>query len=356
MNSTEQTLQHLAKILNFENNAKALQKAIQTNEIDWEAVIAFGSNHLVIPTLYSRLCSKGLLKDLPEDLYQYQKYIYDLNLERNKALLQEVHMINNWFNQADIPHVFLKGAAMIASDYYNNIGERMLGDIDVLVPKHLCQKAFDLLLSKGYNYAKTPTINPKYFEDKHLLRLASEAFLGAVEIHFKLLDTDQDILQPQAVLDERILTKNTNIPIPCTKHLLIHNVLNFQVNDLGSYYNFIGLKNVYDTLVLLPHVSEPEHKYALSNKHIVNNFNLGRLYFNVFPKPKTTALLKLKAKVYRLKNRYPKFRTLHYKTLSYLQLSQLLSHRIWFFIKNKHYRTDVLNDRKRILKFIKSKL
>lgn len=355
MNNTEQTLQHLAAMLNFEDNANALQKAIQDHTINWEAIVALGSTKLVIPTVFSRLRSKALLKDLPEDLQLYLKYIYDLNLERNEALLKEVHMISDWFNQANIPHVFLKGAAMIASDYYDNIGERMLGDIDVLVPKHLCQKAFDLLLSKGYNYAKTPTINPKYFEDKHLLRLASEAFLGAVEIHFKLLDTDQDILQPQAVLDERILTKNTNIPIPCAKHLLIHNVLNFQVNDLGSYYNFIGLKNVYDTLVLLPHVSKTELKYALNNKHIVNNFNLGRLYFKAFPKPKTNVLLQLKIKVYQLKNRFPRFRTLHYKTLSYLLLSQLLSHRICFFIKNKQYRTDVLQDRKRILEFIKSK-
>ena len=245
---------------------------------------------------------------------------------------------------------------MIASNYYEDIGERMLGDIDILVQRGQCDKAFEILLNKGYTYAKEPTINPKYFEDKHLLRLASNEYIGAVEVHFKVLDTDQKELKPDDVLLYKQFVQNTGIPIPSANHLLIHNVLNFQINDLGTFYNYIGLKNCFDSIVLLPHLNKEEKEKTFQNKHIANNFNLGSQFFNEIPKPPNSLKLRCNNKIYHLKNKYKTFSRWHYKSLSYLDFSKLLLHRLWFFIINKNYRKDILNDKERIKEFIKSKL
>ncbi|MFB9051462.1 nucleotidyltransferase family protein [Formosa undariae] len=356
MSPLEVTLTQISRILGFKTDDLSLKQDILNSVFNWENIISEGSRQLIIPTLYSRLKSKDLLKYLPQDLQNYLAYIFDLNRKRNEALLNEVKLINSWLNEKNIEHVYLKGAAMIASNYYADSGERMLGDIDILIPKEQCQPAFDLLISNGYTYAKEPTINPKYFEDKHLLRLASKDYIGAVEIHFKLLDKDQEILHPIHVLKDKQFAETSGIPIPSANHLLLHNVLNFQINDYGSFYNYIGLKNFYDTLVLLPLLKPEDKKQVFKNRHIENNFNLGQLYFNEIPKPPTSLRLEYNAKIYQLKNTYKPFGFWHYKTLSYLNLSKLLIHRTWFFLVNKNYRKDILNDRQRIKAFIKSKL
>ncbi|WP_434037623.1 nucleotidyltransferase family protein [Formosa sp. 4Alg 33] len=356
MSPLEVTLTHISRILSFKTDQLSLKQDIINHVFNWESIISEGSRQLVIPTLYSRLKSKDLLQYLPQDLQHYLAYIFDLNKERNNALLQEVKLISSWFKTKNIEHVYLKGAAMIASNYYEDIGERMIGDIDILIPRAQCQQAFDVLIDNGYTYAKEPTISPKYFEDKHLLRLASKDYIGAVEIHFKLLDKDQKALHPVHVLENKQFIEITNIPIPSVKHLLIHNVLNFQINDFGSFYNFIGLKNFYDTLVLLPHLELDDEKELFKNRHLKNNFNLGRLYFNDIPKPPTSLRLTYNTKVYLLKNKYQNFGFWHYKILSYIKLLKLVLHRTWFFLVNRNYRKDVLNDRQRIKDFIKSKL
>lgn len=356
MSTIEVTLTHISRLISFNSDNETLKKDLLNNTFNWDNIVKTGSKHLIIPTLYIRLKSKNLLSYLPKDLQDYLKYIYTLNKDRNESLITEVQLINSWFNKENIEHVFLKGAAMIASNYYEDIGERMLGDIDILVPKNLSEKAFQLLTDHGYTFAKEPTINPKYFEDKHLLRLASKNTIGAVEVHFKLLDKDQDNLHPKDVLKDKQFVRDTNIPIPSVKHLLIHNVLNFQINDHGSYYNYIGLKNCFDTLVLLPHLNFSDKENLFINKHIVNNFNLGSLYFNDIPKPKKGLKVKYNTTIYYLKNKYKSFDKLHYKALSYLALLKLILHRTLFFLLNNDYRKDILNDRARIKAFIKSKL
>ncbi|WP_299778132.1 nucleotidyltransferase family protein [uncultured Formosa sp.] len=356
MSTTEDTLIHISRLISFNTGDRSLEKDILNDNFNWDNIVEIGSKHLIIPTIYIRLKSKGLVAYLPEDLQVYLKYIYDLNNERNQSLLNEVKLINTWFNAENIEHVFLKGAAMIASNYYEDIGERMLGDIDLLVHKDQSEKAFQLLIDKGYTFAKEPTINPKYFEDKHLLRLASKDYIGAVEVHFKLLDKDQKNLKPEDVLKDKQFVRHTNIPIPSVKHLITHNVLNFQINDLGSFYNYIGLKNYFDTLVLWPHLNLEEQRIVLRNKHILNNFNLGSIYFKDIPKPPRSLRLIYNTKIYQLKNQSKAFNYWHYKIHTYIDFSKLLLHRTYFFIINKNYRKDILNDRSRIKAFIKSKL
>ena len=356
MSPTEDTLTQISRLISFNSDDVSLKNDILNNKLNWDNIVKIGSKHLIIPTIFIRLKSKKLLTYLPKDLQAYLKYIYDLNEERNLALLKEVTLINAWFNAENIEHVFLKGAAMIASNYYEAIGERMLGDIDVIVPKNQSEKAFQLLIEKGYSFAKEPKINPKYFEDKHLLRLASKNYIGAVEIHFKLLDKEQKDLKPKDVLKDKQFVEESNIPIPSVKHLILHNILNFQINDLGSYYNFIGLKNSFDTLVLWPRLPKVKHKQILQNKHVRNNLNLGSIYFKDLPKLNKSLRLRYHAKMYQLKNESNTFNFWHYKTLAYLDLSKLILHRTWFFIINKNYRKDILNDQERIKAFIKSKL
>ena len=142
----------------------------------WDAIVVHGSRQLVIPTLYCRLKQRQLLHLLPEDLDLYLHDITSQNRKRNKAILEEVMMLSTLFKRHHIEHVFLKGTALLASGYYEDIAERMIGDIDILVATKQLDKAFELL--QQHSFKPLPqNFGSHYFEHKHLPRMTTNKFL-----------------------------------------------------------------------------------------------------------------------------------------------------------------------------------
>ena len=148
MPHTQQTLQNIADILSFESDKTLLKERLERETMDWDHLVRLGSSHLVLPAIYCRLKAKQLLNTLPMELESYLKEITDLNRERNQQLLAEAQQISQWFQEANIDHVFLKGTAMLASGYYEDLGERMVGDIDILVEESSLIKSFKFLENK----------------------------------------------------------------------------------------------------------------------------------------------------------------------------------------------------------------
>ena len=76
---------------------------------------------------------------------------------------------------------------MLASGYYEDIGERMVGDIDLIVSKKRPKRSFALLERHSYEGQEQIFGNEFYPNQKHLPRLISSNFIGAVEIHQQIL-------------------------------------------------------------------------------------------------------------------------------------------------------------------------
>ena len=149
-NSYKVILQLIAEILSFQPNETELKLLLHPTQTDWEAVVKIASKHLVLTTVYCRLKQKKLLALLPEDLRIYLKELTTINRNRNLTLLNEIKEISTLFKAHEINHVFLKGCALLAGDYFKDFGERMIGDIDILVESDHIEQAFQLLALHGY--------------------------------------------------------------------------------------------------------------------------------------------------------------------------------------------------------------
>ena len=123
---------------------------IEMSKLNFDKFVKISSQHLILPTLYSNIIRKKIEKSLPKDLLIYLREIFDLNKERNKILYDEVKYISEIFCDSNITHVFLKGTAGIFGEIYENIGERMIGDIDILILQKDKDVVFDLIKKKGY--------------------------------------------------------------------------------------------------------------------------------------------------------------------------------------------------------------
>jgi hypothetical protein len=214
---------------------------------DWEQLVYHGSAHLLLPTIYKHLKQKNLLHCLPEDLNTYLQEIHHINHGRNLEILKQIKALHALLSTANIQHVFLKGAAFLIMGSDTGSLERMVGDIDLLVPSAQLQEAYQLLQINGYNQHIGFNYEVKNF--RHLDRQISDSYIAAVELHDALLiSAKNELLKAQEILDTAVVCNG--FPIPDAQHMGLHSVLAYQINDRGYYYKQLSLKTWNDVMQL----------------------------------------------------------------------------------------------------------
>jgi hypothetical protein len=147
----------------------------------------------------------------------------------------------------NITPIFLKGTGNLLVGLYYDIAERMVGDIDFIFSKEDYLKAITVLRNNRYSSVGTY----KYYSPakRHYKRLQKENNIAAVEIHKELL-----VENYTNEFNYRFVEKDSQI-INGVAVLSYANKLNLsiiasQINDFGSYYKTIALRNAYDVFLL----------------------------------------------------------------------------------------------------------
>lgn len=345
------TYQHIADILSFETTNSELEQRLSDPNFNWDAIVIEGSKHLVLPALYCRLKSKSLLHVLPEELHTYLEELTAINRNRNASIIEQAHSLSALLHQNTIEHVFLKGTALLLSGTFEDIAERMIGDIDILINTNQTELAFDLLKNNGY-YPISQTLGYSFFGHKHLPRLKTKQHISAVELHEKLFVSykDKALINANVLLEKQTQHK---VPIPSMDHLLRHNILNYQINDNGKLHNSISFRSAYDTVVLLRQQDFKKGKYR--DSVFKSYFNITGLFFEDIGKT-FDVRTNFSTAFYRFKLKHLKFYKFWNKALNLFNFLGLLLRRVPFFVSNQAYRKAVFNDRKRVYKYFKSVL
>jgi len=345
-NSYKYTLQLIADILSFENSIEALRKKMISETIDWDQFVYVSSNYLVLTTCYCRLKDKNLLSYLPEDLSQYLEEITAINRNRNTCLIEEINQIANILNTHNINYVFLKGSAFLIKNYYKDLGERMLGDIDILVEEKQINKCYQILIDNNYT-GTAQGLSARHFDYKHLPRLQSNSKLAAVEVHRKvLLKPHKGVLDAEQILKNKESLKNTFVP--SYNHLLYHTILNFQANDSGYMLSRISFKSIYD-LLILKNIKTLDINHMFKPSYYKHYFSIGKIFFEDFNDFKSNSFIN---NLFLLKLKYPRLRKYVDTFLEKFQfIKVVLTSRIWSFFTNKNYRKEVFKEKSRIFGF-----
>lgn len=276
MGNYSKTYHHIADILSFETSNDSLELTLNNPKFNWDSIVVEASKYLVLTTVFCRLKSRNLLHTLPEELLTYLEELASVNRNRNASILKQVYRISRILNEHSIEHVFLKGTALMAAEKYDDLAERMIGDIDILVEKTQIQDAFNILKSKGYNKTFGYAYENKGF--RHLDRLISGHELAAIELHSDLLiKKHRSLINLSEVFQSKVIVNG--IAIPSSYHLSLHQIWGWQLNDLGHYYNFPSLKVLYDSILLKSYTNEDLIK-DISKLKFGNSFlQLAKTYF-----------------------------------------------------------------------------
>ena len=273
------TYQYIADILSFESSTSKLEKSLTNPTFDWDAIVVEGSKHLVLPTIFCRLKAKQLLYVLPKELEIYLEDITAINRNRNTSILKQVRSIAQLLNKNKIEHVFLKGSALLALDSYEDIAERMIGDIDILVAKDQVNSAFELIKNNGYN--NTFGYAYKTIGFRHLDRLISNSELAAIEIHSELLNPNyRDYIDLNKVLESKRV--EGGVSIPSNYYLGKHHIYAWEINDNGYYYKTIHFKYLYDSIILNVFADKDLLRDVSKDKYGQMYLQLAQFYFNDF--------------------------------------------------------------------------
>ena len=247
----KETLFFIAKCLTIsleEKNRQEIEKQLKSTSIDWDAVVKVSTAHYVFPALYCNLKRADFLQYLPHELVSYMEYITDINRERNKQIISQANELNNVLLENNIRPIFLKGTGNLLAGIYDDIAERMVGDIDFIFSKEDYPRAIAVLREFGYSEVK----KTKYYHPdigRHYRRLYKENSIAAIEIHKELLiekyanefnysfvEKDSQIINEVAVLS---YANKLNLSIIAN-----------QINDSGFYYKTMSLRNAYDVFLL----------------------------------------------------------------------------------------------------------
>jgi alpha-acetolactate decarboxylase len=340
-------------------NKQIIEARLKQNDIDWEFVVEVSTGHYVFPAMYCALKREGFLTYLPQELLNFMEHVADTNRDRNTQIISQAKELNTFLLSHNITPIFIKGTANLLAGLYNDITERMVGDIDFLFSSQDYPKAIQVL--KEWGYCKTVEKN-EFFSpwSKHYPRLVKEDKIAAIEIHNVLL-----VEEYRDVFSYDFIKKNIQIingvSLLSFSDKLNVSILAYQINDDGFYYKTISLRNAYDVFLLSKKTSAKNAVSTLSKLMHPANCFLATCY-DVFNKidsleyhknKKTSAYLNIfksqftNPKATRIRHYIIKkylglkiFVTLIYKCIFYKQ------YRIWLF----HYLKDIKTLKRKYIK------
>ena len=231
-----------------DRNKEAIEKQLQSNNIDWDSVVKVSTAHYVFPALYCNLQRANFLHYLPEELVTYVKHITNLNRDRNEEIITQARELNTLLLANNITPIFLKGTGNLLAGIYDDIADRMVGDIDFIFSKEDYPKAIKLL--RNFDYSEVIKYDYHYPEGKHYRRLQKENNIAAIEIHSELLvikKYSNEFNYNFVEKDSHIINRVTVLSYANKLNL---SIIANQINDNGFYYKTMALRNAYDVFLL----------------------------------------------------------------------------------------------------------
>jgi len=244
-----------------DRNKEAIEKQLQSNNIDWDTVVKVSTAHYVFPALYCNLQRANFLHYLPEELVTYMKHITNLNRKRNEEIITQARELNTLLLANNITPIFLKGTGNLLAGLYEDIAERMVGDIDFIFSKEDYPKAIKLL--RNFDYSEVIKYDYHLPEGKHYRRLQKENNIAAIEIHSEILAEEKYRKEFNYSLVEKDFQIIDGVRVLSDANKLNLSIIASQVNDHGFEYKTMALRNAYDVFLLSKKTNAKEAVNAL---------------------------------------------------------------------------------------------
>jgi len=269
MVSVEEKL--LVNVLYLEE-CEALQ-GIDISIVNFENLMKLASNHLILPALFFNIKKKNLSHLFPEDFIECIKNIYSINKARNKILLKEAKELSELLYKDNINHIFLKGTALLLSNVFEDIGERMMCDIDFII-QHKDEEKIKKVLQKNKYASKDSNHSFRIFKPTHLPRMVNKNKTIGIEPHLELLEPKYRWFfnSKKLINDFKDVTKT--IKTPAKSFLFDHCIYAIHIRDQGIIKSYHSHRSIYDIYKL-------DCKHSLTINNIKKNIFIKHFFITI---------------------------------------------------------------------------
>ena len=233
-----------------------LRAALARPTAAWELLVAVGSAHHVLAAFAAAIADLQLAPRLEQELRDFLATLLHWNGVRNQAMRQQLGEVVTSLNGIGVEPVLLKGAIRLVDGLYPDPGWRMMGDLDLLVPRARRVEALAALQQAGYATAAAYRhIEPTYECHHHCPPMVRPDRPAPVELHDELFVTRrQRRLLPGATM----LAAATPMPVdggrarlPTAEHQLVHLIGHCQIADRGYLCGSIRLRDRLEAAALV---------------------------------------------------------------------------------------------------------
>ncbi|MCH9693201.1 MAG: nucleotidyltransferase family protein [Gammaproteobacteria bacterium] len=230
------------------NSAVALVPDSTTPDTSfWTCFAELADANLVTPAVCSRLQREDSYGAISDDFRDYFQAALAWNTARNQEIQKELARAIQTLNDREIVPVLLKGAAYINDQVYPDAGDRILGDLDILVPEHQAGLAQSVLSSLGYVPDGPPHMD--YEQHHHREPLRNPACQAYIEIHQEAISPPltQLLSATDLIRDARVLEKDgMSYALPSPTHAALISFVHSQLIDRCDANARINIRSMMD--------------------------------------------------------------------------------------------------------------
>ncbi len=178
-----------------------------------------------------------------------------LNRSQNTLLRREALEIAAAFNEIDVSPVFIKGGGGLLSGLYDDIGMRIMSDLDVLIPFGRGRECANRLTRLGYDTSVIEE-HPRMHSFGTFSRKGAR---GPVDLHHEVLAyPNERLISAQDVLNQAVEHEHdgVSVKVPSLTHQIVLNVAHSQLSDSDYIYGRIMLRSLFDYTILSTQIAE----------------------------------------------------------------------------------------------------
>jgi hypothetical protein len=201
----------------------------------------------ILPLLYRNLHKLGIEHPALAQL----RAVYRRTWVSNQIMLRQLESVVAKFEDNGVPTLLLKGVAMLAH-YYEDVGTRIMADLDILVPTEQCDVAIQTLLDSGWRpYNRSiAKLSASYRRPFHAVPFVHKKLNVSLDLHWHVshyhLNASYDRPFWQEAIPIRVGSVTTRVLCPTDQ--MIHTCLHGLIHELGDNIRWLP-----DVLRVLSH-------------------------------------------------------------------------------------------------------
>lgn len=224
-----------------EDNA-VLAKELVANDLDWKGILELADHEHMTGAFTAALSRRGLDTSLPRPIRAALNRRYLMATEINTRIKSQIEEVVGTLNAVGFSPLLLKGALYLCEASPSELADRVLRDLDLIVPADGLEECVEALRAKGYvpygqderwTYHYRPLFHPKQVVgvELHIRPGEQRHFMGIEEAWESAVPIDLPGLKAMA-LDPN--------------HRIAHNVFHSEVQDFGYTLGALCLRQLYD--------------------------------------------------------------------------------------------------------------